>query len=248
MLNLRNDAHEITVFVPEFFAGSGNGIPNLGGLNFGGAGFGGEAFNNFSNLHGMFPGTSRPDGNLSSQVTKDPPIYKDLHVSLEELLNGATKKLKITKKVQAGVSSITEEKILTINVKKGWKAGTKITFPEEGDQKPGITPADIIFVIKDKEHRLFKRDANNNLLYGCKLSLKDALTGIVVKIPTLEGTEEQLQLESVIQPGSTRIILGKGLPLPKLPNHRGNLIVNFIVTIPEDLSENDRQKLSEILQ
>ena len=247
MLNLRNDAHEITVFVPDFFAASGNGIPNLGGLNFGGAAFGGDAFNNFGNLHGMFPGTSRPDGNPSSQVTKDPPIYKDLHVSLEELLNGATKKLKITKKVQAGVNSIPEEKILTINIKRGWKVGTKITFPEEGDQKPGRTPADIIFVIQDKEHGSFRRDSNNNLLYKCTLSLKDALTGIVVKIPTLEGGEEELQLESVVQPGSTKRIMGKGLPLPKSPNHRGDLLVNFNVYIPENLSENDRQKLSKIL-
>jgi len=33
-----------------------------------------------------------------------------------------------------------KEKILTINVKPGWKVGTKITFQNEGDQGPNIIP------------------------------------------------------------------------------------------------------------
>ena len=47
-----------------------------------------------------------------------------------------------------GVSTRVEDKVLSINVKPGWKSGTKITFPKEGDQHPGRTPADIVFVIK----------------------------------------------------------------------------------------------------
>lgn len=47
-----------------------------------------------------------------------------------------------------GQSTRVEDKVLTINVKPGWKSGTKITFPKEGDQHPGRVPADIVFVIK----------------------------------------------------------------------------------------------------
>ena len=39
-----------------------------------------------------------------------------------------------------GHTSSIREKILTITVKKGWKPGTKITFPEEGDQGPNNVP------------------------------------------------------------------------------------------------------------
>lgn len=53
-------------------------------------------------------------------------------------------------------SSRVEDKVLTINIKPGWKSGTKITFPKEGDQHPGRVPADIVFVIKDKPHPKFK--------------------------------------------------------------------------------------------
>lgn len=62
-------------------------------------------------------------------------------------------------------------KILTINVKPGWKAGTKITFKEEGDQNPNSIPADIIFIVKDKMHPTFERDGCD-IRYNCRISLK----------------------------------------------------------------------------
>ena len=39
-----------------------------------------------------------------------------------------------------GLTSSIRDKILTITVKKGWKQGTRITFPQEGDQGPNNTP------------------------------------------------------------------------------------------------------------
>lgn len=39
-----------------------------------------------------------------------------------------------------GHTSNIRDKILTINVKHGWRAGTKITFPKEGDQGPNNIP------------------------------------------------------------------------------------------------------------
>lgn len=201
---------------------------------------------NFGSLGVMF-GHSHSAENLPSRVAKDPPIYRDLPISLEDLLNGTTKKMKITRNVTDGGMTFEEEKVLTVDIKKGWKAGTKITFPKAGDQKPGTTPADIIFVIKDKPHDLFTRDTDNNLLYTCKLSLKAALIGSTVQIPTLEGRTENLQLNSVTQPGTTKRINGKGLPLPKTPNHHGDLLVKFEVCIPENLSQREREALGRML-
>lgn len=66
----------------------------------------------------------------------------------------------------------TEDKILNIVIKKGWKEGTKITFPKEGDETPENIPADIVFVLKDKGHAHFKRDGSN-IIYSCKITLKE---------------------------------------------------------------------------
>ncbi len=54
-----------------------------------------------------------------------------------------------------------------INIKPGWKNGTKITFEREGDEHPGLIPADITFVIQAKPHDRFERDGDN-LIYNVR--------------------------------------------------------------------------------
>ncbi|KAK2508719.1 hypothetical protein MC885_011763, partial [Smutsia gigantea] len=67
---------------------------------------------------------------------QDPPIERDLYLSLEDLFFGCTKKIKISRRVlnEDGYSSTIKDKILTIDVKPGWRQGTRITFEKEGDQ------------------------------------------------------------------------------------------------------------------
>lgn len=89
---------------------------------------------------------------------QDPPIEYDLSVSLEKILTGCTKTMKITKKVMRNGRFDREEKMLTIHVRPGWKEGTRITFSKEGDHSINKIPADVVFVIKDKPHRFFKRE------------------------------------------------------------------------------------------
>ena len=43
-----------------------------------------------------------------------------------------------------------EEKLLKINIKPGYKNGTKITFPNEGDEEVGITPGTNIHMAIDQ--------------------------------------------------------------------------------------------------
>jgi len=102
-----------------------------------------------------------------SHQTKAPAINHNLNVTLEELYSGTTKKMRITKKVydaQTGQSmnvSVDKE----IEVKPGWKDGTKITFEREGDEQPGVIPADIVFTIQTKPHDRFER-SGDDLIYN----------------------------------------------------------------------------------
>ncbi|XP_049746186.1 dnaJ homolog subfamily B member 13 isoform X2 [Elephas maximus indicus] len=78
-------------------------------------------------------------GGLQGRGVKkqDPSIERDLYLSLEDLFFGCTKKIKISRRVlnPDGYSSTIKDKILTIDVKPGWRQGTRITFEKEGDQK-----------------------------------------------------------------------------------------------------------------
>uniref|UniRef100_A0A8D0FD72 J domain-containing protein n=1 Tax=Strix occidentalis caurina TaxID=311401 RepID=A0A8D0FD72_STROC len=108
---------------------------------------------------------------------QDPPIIHELKVSLEEIYHGSTKRMKITRRrLNAdGRTMRTEDKILNVVIKRGWKEGTKITFPKEGDATPDNIPADIIFILKDKPHSHFKRDGTN-VVYTANISLKEAVS------------------------------------------------------------------------
>jgi DnaJ C terminal domain len=97
----------------------------------------------------------------------------DAQVALEDIMTGTTKKMKITRRVlnPDGRTYRTEDKFLTLDIKPGWKAGTKVTFPREGDQAPNTIPADVVFVIRDKPHPKFSRDGSD-IKYRAKVSLR----------------------------------------------------------------------------
>jgi len=75
--------------------------------------------------------------------------------------------------------------MLLIN-RPGWKNGTKITFEREGDERPGVIPADIVFILNTKPHPRFERDGDD-LIYTANITLEEALTGAEVEVQTLDG-------------------------------------------------------------
>lgn len=205
---------------------------NLGGFNTGGQRF----------------TTSKPNPNKSSKnLRQDPPVERQLEVSLEDLLKGCTKKMKISRNVHDPSTGQVrrEEKIMQINIKPGWKSGTKIRFEKEGDRKPNSIPADVIFIIKDKPHPLFKRDGQD-IVYTAKVSLKDALCGCSVIVKNLEGKPYDVKCNQ-ITPTTVKRIPNQGLPYPKDQSKRGDLLIKFDIRFPENLSESVKQTLRNCL-
>lgn len=225
----RNGDDEMEIDEDPLSSFSGFGMPGMPGM----PGMGG------------MPGFQRPRTVAKKQ---DPPVTHELKVSLEEIFSGCTKKMKIRhKRLNPDRQTMRQEDtILTIDIKKGWKEGTKITFPKQGDETANNIPADIIFVLKDKPHPIFKR-SGSDIIYVAKITLREALCGCTLSIPTLEKKTHTMVLKDVIQPGSQRRISGGGMPLPKQPDHRGDLVIEFQVHFPENLSIATREKMKELL-
>lgn len=223
-----------------------------GGNMFGGTGMEEDIFSQLGgNRGGAFRSQSfNVHGNPQAKKMKvDPPIEHDLYVTLEDINSGCSKKMKISKMVvDPEGNARKEEKILQINIKPGWKAGTKITFPKEGDQIPGKVPADIVFIIRDKPHVNFKREGSD-IKYTAKITLKEALCASGhLKVPTLTGEVIPISIQNeVIKPTTVKRLQGRGLPYPKEPSKRGDLIVNFDIIFPENLSKSAREILMDVL-
>ncbi|XP_064842879.1 dnaJ homolog subfamily B member 1-like isoform X2 [Oncorhynchus masou masou] len=192
---------------------------------------------------------SRPGGpHGGREKKKDSPVVHELKVSLEEVFSGCTKKMKISRKRlnPDGCSMRSEDKILTVDIKRGWKEGTKITFPREGDETPTNIPADVVFVVKDKPHPVFRRDGSD-IIYPARVSLRDALCGCTVSAPTLDGRTVTVTSRDVVKPGMKKRIVGEGLPLSKCPEKRGDMVLEFVVKFPENLGQSVRDALTQIL-
>jgi DnaJ-class molecular chaperone len=64
--------------------------------------------------------------------------------------------------------------------------GERNSHAAAGDERPGSMPADIVFVIEEKQHPQFSREGND-LAYSARLPLVDALCGATVRLQTLDG-------------------------------------------------------------
>ena len=138
------------------------------------------------------------------------------------------------------------EEILAIDIKPGWKKGTKITFPDKGNQKPGTLPADLVFVIDEKPHDVFKRDGND-LVCLKRIPLVDALADCSFTVTTLDGRQLPVVVSEVIYPGLEIVIPKEGFP-GKEPGKKGNLRIRFDVKFPSKLTSEQKAGIRELLK
>lgn len=237
--------------------GGRGGNPFGGGMDdFGGGGFGG------------MPGGGRPP----QQKPKPDDINRPLPVSLEDLFNGATKKLKVTRRLLSGEE---QEKIVTVSIKPGWKAGTKVRYDGLGTEIRGGPSADIVcelflfplvnpaslttsllftsatpVVIEEKPHPIYKR-ADSDLIATLDMPLVEALTGTQPRtLKLLDGTTLNVPVPSApVQPGKETRLPDQGMPISKAGSRkrRGDLIIKWNVVLPTGLTPTQKEELKRIL-
>ena len=66
------------------------------------------------------------------------------------------------------------------------KDGQQIRFSGEGDQSPGLEAGDVVIVLDEKEHNVFRR-RGIDLLMQLEISLTEALCGFQHCIQTLDN-------------------------------------------------------------
>lgn len=171
-------------------------------------------------------GGRRGGGAKKRQKTKE--VTQPLKVTLEQLYNGHTKKMAITRKVidkQKGVQQCaecdgrgvkvevirmgpmiqqmqsacnscggqgksfktkSEREVLEVHVQKGSPDKHKVVFREMADEHPDADTGDVIFVLQEQEHSVFKRKGAD-LFLERSISLVEALCGFELEITHLDG-------------------------------------------------------------
>lgn len=229
------------IFAELFGRGGFGGFPGGGGGSFhasgmedifgGGGGFGGHRMNG--------GGPRRPK--------KDATHEMKLPCTLEELYTGSCRKMKISRRRIDPSTKVArqESEILSVDVRPGWKKGTKITFQEKGDEHPGRIPADIAFVVDEKRHPTFTRDGND-LVHVHRVPLREALTGTVVELQTLDNRMLRIPVNEIVKPSMQKVVAGEGMPISK-SGGKGNLRIKFEVLFPSQLSTDQKEALKAAL-
>ena len=114
-------------------------------------------------------------------------MYQQIHTTCRECDgNGEKINPKDMCKTCNGKKIVHERKILEVHIDKGMEDGQKIHFYGEGDQSPGLEPGDIIIILEEKDHSIFKRK-DMDLFMKMELNLNEALCGFRRTIKTLDN-------------------------------------------------------------
>lgn len=190
------------------------------------------------------------DSRFKQRAEKPQVMQCSLPVSLEDLFSGCTKKLKITRKRLDDRQILRPAEILLkVDIKSGYKVGTKIKFAGEGDALPGNQVQDLVFIISEKPHARFSREGNN-LIAHLNITLKNALCGGTSVITGLD--EKPIHIvygggNSIVKPNDIQHLVGKGMPISKVPGTYGDLIVKFNIQFPSSISLQQKEILSKAL-
>lgn len=135
---------------------------------------------------------------------------------------------------------------LEFDIPAGSSSNAIFKFENESHEQPGMKAGDVVIILKEKAHSLYKRDGNN-LYLNTTISLRDSLLGFSKKILRLDGESfVTLQRKDMItQPSFVQIVPGEGMK--KVDGSLGDLFVTYQVILPARLSKVQKEALSKIL-
>ena len=227
------------------FPGGGGGGPNIrvfhsggGGHPFGGGGhpFGG----------GGHPFGGNPFQQFFRHIEKPQAIVKNIQITMQQSYTGITIPVEIEAvNVQNNIQS-TEIKTIQLPIPAGINSNEQIILENEGHNINDEVHGDIKIVIVIENNTPFQREGMD-LTYKKSITLKEALCGFSFEFQHLN--EKNLCINntvnhSVIKPGYKKVIPNLGFARD---GQIGNLVIEFAVVFPDQLSKDQIAELNNIL-
>jgi DnaJ-class molecular chaperone len=195
--------------------GPGGPRPGQSGFEFGGGIDLGDIFD------GLFGGGPRPQPGQRAQPGPPP---KGANIAYEHLVSFTD-----AAKLEPQRITLRDGKTVEFKLPVGVVAGQQIRIPGKGQPGPGGN-GDAMVTLKIGKHPFFERDGDHIRL-DLPVSLKEAISGAKVKVPTLEGAVI-LTVPVGAQSGTTMRIKGRGFA--KKSGERGDQLVTLQIRLPTD--------------
>jgi len=132
---------------------------------------------------------------------------------------------------------------ITINIPAGALQDMQLTLTGQGNHVPDGIPGDLIVMIDEEEHPLFKRDGLN-IFYEHYISYPEAVMGTEIDIPILNG-KATIKIPPGTQPGKLFRLKNKGLPDIN-SSKKGDFIVSINIHVPDNVTKEEKNLLEEM--
>ncbi len=171
----------------------------------------------------FFSNCGGPEVHFFHSFAKPPPMVKPIEITFEQSYSGTT----------------VEVDSQQIHIPAGINEGNTIVFSEKGHNANGVK-GDLHLQIRITNNTLFTRQGNH-LIFKKKISLKEALCGFKFNIEHLNGNKLSLNINAIVYPGAKQVIKNLGFP------NGGDLIIDFEIEFPEQLSQEQKDAIANIL-
>jgi len=133
-------------------------------------------------------------------------------------------------------------------IPRGSKHAQKIVLSGQGHEIPDAANGDVVIVLRCVKHAIFQR-VGADLAMTKKISLKEALCGFEIVVPHLSGFKLKIRSEprEIVSHGSLKAVYSKGMPQKGSSNTYGHLYVKFEIVFPEELDDETRAAIKELL-
>lgn len=216
------------------YSAGGGAHPGAGfeNFNFGGADAA-DISDLFEGLFGATAGGRRGSGPFSGFRQRSAPPQKgaDIAYRLKVPFDDAVA-------LKAQRITLGDGKTIDLKLPHGLEDGTKIRLAGKGREGPGGR-GDAIVTIEIAPHRFFRREGNNIRL-DLPVTLKEAVLGAKVKVPTAQGA---VMLTIPKGTSSGKVLRLKGRGFTAKDGKRGDQLVSVEIDVPAN--DSDLQKFAE---
>jgi len=206
--------------------------------------FGGGMPNATINGVRMGPNVFNMDS-LKRGLAKPTPIVITETITLSKAYTGYNMPLEITRWIVENNEKREETETIYLPIPHGIDNNELIILREKGNVLSDTNKGDIKVFIKIQNDTEFVRNGLD-LILNKTITLKDALCGFIFDMNYLDGRIFKINNigGNVIVNNYNKVLPGMGM---KREEHIGNLVINFTVTFPEKLSEEQVAALQAIL-
>jgi molecular chaperone DnaJ len=143
-----------------------------------------------------------------------------------------------------GEGRVYAEETVTIDVPAGVLEGMQLNISGRGNAGERGGPAgDLIILIEEETHKELQRDGLN-VVYDLHISFTDAVFGIQVEVPTIDG-RAKIKIPAGTQSGKIFRLKGKGFPGVN-SYEKGDQLVHVNVWTPQHISAEEKAMLEKL--